>query len=245
MQRGVLITGSGRRIGRGLAIEFARQGWDIIIHFNKSMVLAEETKKYIEHNFGVKVYLLESDLLKINETVKTFEKFFQEKFVPKVLVNNAGIFPQYTQIQDLNEELFDQTITINLKSYLFISKVFAKYAEEGSKIINIGSLGGIETWKGRIPYNISKSGVIQLTRSLAKELAPKISVNCVNPGTILIPEEPNNIDSAPLPIERIPMKRFGTILDLFDAVYFFATCSNFITGQTISVDGGYHLDRNS
>lgn len=243
MPKSVLVTGSGRRIGRGLTIEFARQGWNVIIHYNKSKESANETKQYIEHNFGVKVYLIQSDLQRINETMRKFEKFFEEKFIPDVLVNNAGIFPNYTQIQNLGEEVFDQTIAINLKSHLFVCKIYSKYAKTGSKIINIGSLGGLETWKGRIPYNISKTGLIQLTLSLAKELAPKIAVNCVNPGTILIPEEPNNIDRKPISIEKIPMKRYGTILDVFDAVYFFATCSNFITGQIISVDGGYHLDR--
>ncbi|MGQ9818335.1 MAG: SDR family NAD(P)-dependent oxidoreductase [Candidatus Kapaibacteriales bacterium] len=243
MPKSVLITGSGKRIGKGLAIEFARQGWNVIIHYNKSVESASETKKYIEHNFGVKAFLIQSDLQRINDTMKNFEKFFEEQFIPDVLVNNAAIFPNYTLIQNLDETIFDQTIAINLKSHLFVSKIFSKYAQVGSKIINIGSLGGIETWKGRIPYNISKIGLIQLTLSLAKELAPKIAVNCVNPGTILIPEEPNNIDSKPISLEKIPMKRYGTILDVFDAVYFFATCSNFITGQIISVDGGYHLDR--
>lgn len=189
------------------------------------------------------VFLIESDFENVNHSIETFEKFFLNDFVPCVLVNNAGIYPNYKKIQEIDEETFDKTIAINLKSYLFISKTFAKYAPEGSRIINIGSLGGVETWRGRIPYNISKSGVIQLTFSLAKELAPKITVNCVNPGFIHFPEEPNNIDSTPPPVDKIPMKRYGTILDIFDAVYFFSTCSPYITGQVISVDGGYHLDR--
>ncbi|MGB9911865.1 MAG: SDR family NAD(P)-dependent oxidoreductase [Candidatus Kapaibacteriota bacterium] len=239
----VLITGSGRRIGKGLAIEFARKGWDVIIHYNSSEPTAIETKNYIEKNFGVKVYIFSSDLRNIEKSVSNFEKVFQEIGTPQVLVNNAAIFPEKRNLNEIDEEIWDTTITINLKAYLFIAKTFAKYASEGARIINIGSLGGIETWRGRIPYNISKAGVIQLTKSLAKELAPKILVNCVNPGTILIPYEPNQIDSPLVPVEKIPMQRYGTILDIFDAVYFFATCSDFITGQILNVDGGYHLDR--
>ncbi|QLH54094.1 MAG: hypothetical protein CH6_2725 [Candidatus Kapaibacterium sp.] len=239
----VLITGSGRRIGRGLAIEFARKGWNVIIHFNSAMESALETKNYIVKNFGVKVFTFASDLQDIKTSVDNFEKVFNEVGVPNVLVNNAAIFPNRRNLDEIDEEIWDLTLTINLKAYLFVSKTFAKYAQEGSRIINIGSLGGIETWKGRIPYNISKAGVIQLTKSLAKELAPKITVNCVNPGTIFIPYEPNQIDSPLVPLEKIPMQRYGTILDIFDAVYFFATCSNFITGQVLNVDGGYHLDR--
>lgn len=239
----VLITGSGKRIGKGLAIEFSRKGWDVVIHYNLSEESALETKRYIEKNFGVKVYAFSSDLRDISGSLNSLEKVFNEVGVPNVLVNNAAIFPDRRNLDEIDEEIWDITLTINLKAYLFVAKAFAKYAPEGARIINIGSLGGIETWKGRIPYNISKAGVIQLTKSLAKELAPKISVNCVNPGTIFIPYEPNQIDSPIIPIEKIPMQRYGTILDIFDAVYFFATCSNFITGQVINVDGGYHLDR--
>ncbi len=239
----VLITGGGRRIGKGLAIEFARKAWDIIIHFNKSFEGAEETEKYISKNFGVKINKFSCDLKDTKSLEKLFEKVFKEIGVPDVLINNAGIFPIRLSLDELEEEIWDETLAVNLKAYLFISKIFARYAREGARIVNIGSLGSIETWKGRIPYNISKAGVIQLTKSLAKELAPKISVNCVNPGTIFIPYEPNQIDAPLIPPERIPMQRYGTVLDVFDAVYFFATCSNFITGQIINVDGGYHLDR--
>ncbi len=239
----VLITGSGRRIGRGFAIEFARKGWNVIIHYNESKDLAFQTKEYIEKSFGVSSFAFYCDLRETNKIAPTFQSVFQDYAIPDVLVNNAGIFPTKKELTELDEEIWNNTITINLTAYLFASKIFAEFAKEDARIINIGSLGGIETWKGRIPYNISKAGVIQLTKSLAKELAPKITVNCVNPGTIYIPDEPNQIDSPLLSVSKIPMQRYGTIQDIFDAVYFFATCSNFITGQVISVDGGYHLDR--
>lgn len=239
----VLITGSGRRIGRGLAIEFARKGWSVIIHYNESKDLAFQTKEYIEKLYGVSSFVFHCDLRETSKIVSTFQSVFQSYAIPDVLVNNAGVFPAKKELTELDEEIWSNTITINLTAYLFVSKAFSELAKEGARIINIGSLGGIETWKGRIPYNISKAGVVQLTKSLAKELAPKVTVNCVNPGTIYIPDEPNQIDSPLLPISKIPMQRYGTIQDVFDAVYFFATCSNFITGQVISVDGGYHLDR--
>ncbi|MCX7879834.1 MAG: SDR family oxidoreductase [Ignavibacteria bacterium] len=239
----ILITGSGRRIGKGLAIEFARKGWDVIFHYNKTQQGVEDARKFIEKNFTSKTYQFSLDLRQIQDISKTFEKAFKEFGVPDVLVNNAGIFPDKKEVGEIDEQLWDETLAINLKSYFFVSKIFSEYAKIGARIINIGSLGGIETWKGRVPYNISKAGVIQLTKSLAKELAPKIAVNCVSPGTILIPDEPNQIDSPLIPLTRIPMQRYGTIFDVFDAVYFFATCSNFITGQVIFVDGGYHLDR--
>lgn len=239
----VLITGSGRRIGRGLAIEFARKGWNVIIHYNESKDLASKTKEYIEKFFRVSSFVFHCNLRETKKITSVFQSVFQDYGIPDVLVNNAGIFPIKKALTELDEEIWNNTIAINLTAYLFVSKIFAEFAQKGARIINIGSLGGIETWKGRIPYNISKAGVIQLTKSLAKELAPKITVNCVNPGTIYIPDEPNQVDSPLLPTSKIPMQRYGTVQDIFDAVYFFATCSNFITGQVISVDGGYHLDR--
>ena len=106
----------------------------------------------------------------------------------------------------------------------------------------MASLGGTEVWKNRTPYNVSKAGVIQLTKSLARDLAPLVSVNCISPGTI---EIKNESPSEPLRIsnERIPFLRFGNIDDIFDAVNFFATASQFITGNNLIVDGGYSLSR--
>ena len=84
--------------------------------------------------------------------------------------------------------------------------------------------------------------MIQLTKALARELAPKIAVNAICPGTIVIPNE-QAADSSEINVARIPMNRYGNIDDIFDAVKFFAECSQFITGQILNVDGGYHLVR--
>jgi NAD(P)-dependent dehydrogenase (short-subunit alcohol dehydrogenase family) len=233
------ITGSGRRIGKGLAIEFARKGWDVLIHYNNSADTAQKTFNEIK-NMGAKAAMFQADVRDLSAMKNGFDQAVSEIGHPDVLVNNAAIYPSANNLQDTDESLWDDVMDINLKSYFQISKMFSENAEKGSRIINIASLGAFQIWKGRIPYNVSKAGVIQLTKALARDLAPKISVNSVSPGSIEIENEPAEGGLA-LKAENIPMNRYGKICDVFDAVYFFATASLYITGQNLNVDGGYHL----
>jgi len=237
----VFITGAGRRIGKQLAINFAKKGWDIAINYNNSEYQAKETMN-ICNSLGVKSRIYKADVSKKHEVVKAFEKSLEEMGIPDVLVNNAGIFPERTKLEDITEELINNTFDINLKGEFFTSQYFSQHAKANSRIINIASLGAIEIWKGRLPYHISKSALLHMTRSLAIELAPDISVNSVCPGAIDIPEDPAE-DSSLISIDKIPMKRYGTAEDIFEAVYFFATTTSYITGQNIIVDGGYHYSR--
>ncbi|OGU40109.1 MAG: hypothetical protein A2X61_06905 [Ignavibacteria bacterium GWB2_35_12] len=236
----VLITGSGKRIGRGLAISFAEKGWDVIIHYNTSEEKAKETENHIK-NLGVKAVIVKADIRNYQEIKDAFESGVNEVGMPDVLVNNAGIYPPETRLKDISDNMWDDTININLRGEYYFTKVFSDKAKEG-RIINFSSLGGLEIWKHRIPYNVSKAGVIQLTKALAKELAPNFSVNCICPGTIEIPEEPP-IEKTKINVDKIPMNRYGNVNDIFDAVYFFSNCSKFITGQILCVDGGYHIAR--
>ncbi len=231
----VIITGSAKRLGRGLAIEFAKKGWNIILHYNSSQDEAIATAEQIRA-FGVKVFPIQFDLSNYQAIEEGFEKIKVEFSFPNVLINNAGIFPPLITLQDITPESWDSIMKVNLNAHLYTSKFFTKYAADNSRIINIASVGGLEVWKHRIPYNVSKAGVIKLTRVLAKELAPRFSVNSISPGTITFEEDPVN-DSA----EKYPMKRFATVQDIFEAIYFFATATNYITGQNICVDGGFTL----
>lgn len=239
MKKIVFISGSGRRIGRALAVRFAEKGYDVALHYNNSYVTAMETKSLIEAR-GVECIAVKADVSNYNEYKSAFNTVVDELGIPSVFINNSGIFPAKKPIDKLSIDEWSNTINTNLSSEFYGAKIFADYALHGAKLINIGSLGGLEIWKQRIPYNVSKAGVIQLTKALALELAPKIAVNCINPGTIVIPEEPAT-DSSEVSINRIPMNRYGTVDDIFEAAYFFATCTQFITGQILNVDGGYHL----
>jgi NAD(P)-dependent dehydrogenase (short-subunit alcohol dehydrogenase family) len=240
----VLITGSGRRLGKKIALSFADLGWDVCLHYNASASQAQETFDILKKK-NIKCYLTKCIVSNFVEVNQSLNDVFLNFGVPDVLINNAGVFPEKKSLQDLTADEWQNTIDINLNGAFNFSKIYSeKILNENLKgrIINIASVGGQEIWNQRIPYNVSKAALIQLTKALARDLAPSIQVNAVCPGTVLIEDEPAN-DSSMISPEKIPMKRFAVPEDIFSAVYFFATCSDFITSQILNVDGGYHNSR--
>ena len=235
----IFITGSGRRLGKGLALEFARKGWDIIIHYNNSVSQAEQTVAQIRE-LGVRCSSFRADVKDYNAMKSGFDEVVSEIGHPNVLVNNAAIYPASNHLAETELTLWDEVMDTNLKSYFQNAKIFCENALPDSRIINIASMGAFRIWKGRIPYNVSKAGVVQLTKALALDLAPNIAVNSVSPGSIDIDDDPP-VEKLAIKTGNIPMQRHGSIGDVFDAVYFFATASLYITGENLCVDGGYHL----
>ncbi len=234
----VLITGGARRLGRSMALGFARKGWQVGIIYNSSPEKAAATIDEI-NTIGAGCTSFRADVRSSAEINDAFSHVASKLGVPDLLINNAGVFPPPAKLEDVDDALWDSTMSINLRAYFYTARKYSAICTCG-RIINIASLGAFETWKERIPYNVSKAGVIRLTEALARELAPRIQVNAVSPGTIEVPGEESS-DAGIVPPSRVPMLRHGTTDDLFDAVYFFATCSKFITGQNLNVDGGYHL----
>lgn len=224
----ILITGGGKRMGAELAQKFHSKGWEVIITYNNT---APQEQNYFKKTF--KCNLNSSDEIK-----NLFIQLKAENLIPDVLLNNAGVFPKKASLQDLDEAIWDDAMDINLKSHYLTSQGFQKIAEQG-RIINIASLGGLEIWNQRIPYNVSKAAAIRLTEVLAREMAPNFSVNCICPGTILLGGEP--IEPVQNTESKVPMGRHGNIDDMFDLIYFFSTASKYITGQIVNVDGGYSL----
>ncbi|MDB5035365.1 MAG: short-chain dehydrogenase/reductase [Chlorobi bacterium] len=241
MANTVFITGAARRIGRGLALRFAARGWNIGLHYGSSEERAEETRREIEA-LGADVCMVRADVRNREEIRRAFFEARDHFGSIDLLVNNAGVYPAPAPIEDVTEEMWRWVIETNLYGEFFAAQAAAEAMmeqEEGGRIVNISSLGACQIWKNRIPYNVSKAGVIQLTRALARALAPKIAVNSVAPGTIELPDDP-----APgklLPADRIPMKRYGTVDDIFSAVWFLGVDAGYITGQTLIVDGGLNI----
>ena len=133
---------------------------------------------------------------------------------------------------------FDRMMAVNLRGAFFCAQAAARaMGHRGGRIINIADVGAVRAWPGYIPYGISKAGVVMLTTGLATALAPAIQVNAVGPGVVLLPEGfPRH--SRRRIAARIPMGRHGEPADVADAVCFFATCPDYITGQVLFVDGG-------
>jgi pteridine reductase len=151
-----------------------------------------------------------------------------------VLVNNAGVFPA-ARFEDVTPDMWDETHAVNTRSMFFLAQECAPLLRAaGGCIVNMASAGGRAPWSMHIPYNVSKAGVIMLTRALAKALAPDVRVNAIAPGIILVPGE-ESIEH--IPAARFPLARHGTIEDLTQAVRFLIE-ARYLTGHVLPLDGG-------
>jgi len=238
-----LITGGARRLGKDISIALAKRGYDIVLNYNESgKNVLEETISKI-HETGVTVNAIKCDVSNVSEIKKMFQEVHIKYKKLDLLVNNAAIFKHFDFLRT-SEKTFDKFINTNLKSVFFCcqeaAKIMLKNDENHNRIINIASLGGIQNWTGYIPYSLSKVGVIKLTQLLAKKLAPKILVNAIAPGTIIIDNDDNdNVNTED--VKKYPMKRFAKSGDLTSLISYLAEENNYITGQTFIVDGGKSL----
>lgn len=233
-----IVTGSGRRLGRKIAIALAENGFDIVINYNRSRTEAIKTERAIK-KIGRKCITIKADVTKrvqvqrmIKQTLRTFGKI-------DLLVNNAAVFTPPVDLLDVTDTMWNGVMDTNLKSLFICGQTAAAVMmkQKSGKIINIASLGAFQAWPKHIPYCVSKAGVVMLTKVMAKSLAPHITVNAIAPGTVIIPSEESGDIHHPS-IEKIPLKKYGKPSDITDAVVFLAKSSDYITGQIICVDGG-------
>ncbi len=232
--RVVLVTGGARRIGRCVSLAAAQAGAKVAVHYNTSDADARETAS----RCGGKAF--QADLSDLAQIKRLFAEVEADRGRLDALVNNAARYYR-TPIAEATEHDWDSIVDVNLKAVFFCSQAAARIMrpQGDGRIVNISSLGGIRAWSGYGPYNASKAGVIHLTRTLAKELAPEIAVNSVAPGVTHFEEEiPDRIERL---IRRTPMSRHGTGEEIAEAVMHFLTCSKFTTGQVLAVDGGLSL----
>lgn len=227
----VLVTGAARRIGRAIALELGRAGARVAVHYRGSAKEAEQTAA----ECGGQAF--QADLTNVREIEGLFAAVADSYGQLDALVNNAAVYER-TPIIETTEEQWDRILTTNLKAYYFCAQQAARLmAPRGAgRIVNISSLGGIRPWAEYGPYNASKAGVIHLTKSLAKELAPAIQVNSIAPGVIEFGDPvPNEVQRQ---IKATPAGRAGTGQDIAEAALYFLTCSRYVTGQVLAVDGG-------
>jgi NAD(P)-dependent dehydrogenase (short-subunit alcohol dehydrogenase family) len=233
-----IVTGSARRLGREIATALARQGYSIGLHYFQSKADAEETAQAIE-SLGVRAFLLPADLRDEAQVEGMFSEVARTGFCLKVLVNSAGMMP-HADLLDMEVEEWDQTLAINLRAPWLCSRRAAVLMQPcGGSIINITDSGANRAWTGYPAYVISKAALESLTRLLARRFAPQVRVNAIAPGLILpgpdFPEE--NWQRL---VNRLPLPRSGTVEDISEAVIFLVN-HTYITGQILTVDGGYQL----
>lgn len=244
----VLITGGAKRLGRAVALNCAQSGASVAITYRTSQDEAEQVIKELrevgkagkkEQQFAA----FQADVSCAADVQKLACDVLQNFGSLTALVNNAAIFRR-TPFDQMTESDFDDHIAANLKGPYLMSKTFGDIflRQERGSILNIADIYALWPLKNYIPYCVSKAGVVMLTEGLAKALAPHVRVNCICPGTILLPsEEQGEDDDAASLIQRIPMGRLGTPEEIAETARFLLFGPGFITGAIVPVDGAQRL----
>ena len=233
-----LITGAAHRLGRQFALELAGQGYAIGLHYHHSQALAETTLKEIR-NLGVAAYPLSANLADPKDIAALFVQVAALPHPLRVLVNSAAVMPK-AELINLSLEEWDDTLAINLRAPLLCAQHAARLmGPEGGLIINITDSGANKAWMAYPAYLISKAGLESLTRLLARSLAPAIRVNAIAPGLTYKAGSIQDEEWQRL-INRLPLKRQARPEEISQALVFLLS-NNYITGQTIVIDGGYQL----
>ena len=235
-----IVTGSGRGIGLGIATALAKEGCNVVISDIDQATSEQAAQEMLK--LGVKSLAIKCDVSNKVEVDNLIAKTIEAFGRLDILVNNAGIFP-FTSFMDMKESDWDRVMNVNLKSIFLCSQSAVKVMKEGSKIVDISSIASFVGFEGLTHYCASKGGVNSLVRALALELASKkINVNAVAPGGINTPGAAAPEEIKKQTIAAIPLARMGEPEDIANAVVFLASeKANYITGQTIVVDGGWTL----
>lgn len=237
--RVALVTGGARRVGRAIALALAQDGARVAVHYSASASEARETIAEIE-GAGGEARSFQADLREADAPEQLVERVASDMGGLAVLVNSAAVMVR-TPIGEVSPAIWDEMMAINLRAPFFAAQAAARVMPEGSAIVNIADLAALETWTGYIPHGISKAGVVQLTRALAHALAPRIRVNAVAPGVVLLPDG-WGADAAEHLLATTPLKRLGTPDDVVSAARYLIA-ADFVTGTTMVVDGGRHVRR--
>ena len=229
-----LVTGAGKRLGRAVALRLADEGADAVVHYGASAKEAAEVVGKIEE-MGQRAVAIQADLRSVDGIRKLFLDAGNELGRLDLLVNSAANFLPGSVIST-TEEIWDATLDTNVKSPFFCSQAAAPMLRRSKgSIVNFADTGGLLGWPGFIPHSVAKAGVINLTKSLAKALAPDVRVNAIAPGTITMPGDPPEWEQEF--VKLAPLRKTGRPSDIADAVVYLAT-AEFVTGHVLVVDGG-------
>ncbi len=230
-----LVTGGAHRLGKAFALTLARMGYSIALHYNTSEKAAQQTKVELEA-FGAQVHLLQADLTQPDQIHSLFSDLRPSTF--NLLVNSASIMPVGNP-RELELQDWDSALDLNLRAPFLLAQQAAKRMTAGGLIVNITDIGAQKSWSRYPSYSVSKAGLESLTKLLARALAPTIRVNAIAPGLVL-PSDVVTQEQWDKLVEKLPLKRAAT-LDEITFTLQFLIHNEYITGQTIVVDGGYSL----
>lgn len=232
-----VVTGAAVRIGKSIAIELAREGCDVVVHYGTSGQEAEATAADIR-SLGRQAVPVSADLANPNAANTIFDAADSAGLKsPSILVNSAAIFDPGT-LANTSSESWDQHLAINLTAPVMLMQRFAADLDDDTT----GSIVNIVDWRshvhppGHLAYTVSKTGLLAVTRMTAQELAPRIRVNAIAPGPMLPPPGKDESYIEPV-IKKLPLQRSGSPEDIAGAVVWLCD-ADFVTGTLIHVDGG-------
>jgi len=235
----VLITGAAKRLGRATALSLTAAGATAAITYLHSKDEAVDTVREIKR-FGGEALAVRCDVTIEASVRKAVSTVVRRLGGIDVLVNNAGTY-ETVAFDELTVQQWDAIFATNVRGPFLISKeALPHLRDRKGRIINLGSLGGLQAWASHTHYCSSKAALHMLTKAMAKALAPEIAVNCVAPG-VIDPGEKNAVEFMKRMAKQTPMRRNGSGEDVASAVLFFASAPHFITGQIMTVDGGLGL----
>lgn len=250
-----LVTGANSGIGKGIAIELAKAGADVVVNYRGKEQAALDLVEQIKKNCGVNAYAHYTDVSNENDVKGMFEKIIKEFGTIDILVNNAGL-QKDAPIDEMTIEQWNTVINVNLTGQFLCAReavrefkrrgVNPKVSCAAGKIIHISSVHEVIPWAGHVNYAASKGGVMLMMKSIAQEVAPfRIRVNSISPGAVRTPintsawETPEAYNEL---MKLIPYKRIGEIEDIGRVAAWLASDNaDYINGTSIYVDGGMTL----
>jgi pteridine reductase len=237
-QRVALVTGGGCRLGRAIAESIGLSGIGVAVHYHSSSEGADAAVTAIRasgapaHAFGYDLALPESPAALVRDVVGRFGRL-------DVLVNSAAVMLR-TPFGEVTTEDWDRMMELNLRAPFFLAQAAAPHLKQSHGcIVNIADLAAFESWPAYVPHGMSKAGVVQMTRALARVLAPEVRVNGIAPGVVMLPEGWPAESEARL-AETTPLRRLGRPTDVVTALHYLLE-ADFVTGETLIVDGGRHV----
>ena len=240
--KSVLITGGAKRVGAAICRRLHAAGANLMLHYRSSAGEARLLQAELNNVRQDSVALIQADLLDlvklpamVDQTLATFGRL-------DALVNNASSFFQ-TPVGEISPSDWEDLIGTNLRAPLFLAQAAAAALKKTQgAIVNITDIHAERPLKNFVVYSVAKAGLVGLTRSLARELAPEVRVNAVAPGPILWPDDESFDElSRQRIISHTPLRREGTPEDIAKAVHYLVVDATYVTGETINVDGGRHV----
>jgi 3-oxoacyl-[acyl-carrier protein] reductase len=240
-----LVTGASRGIGKAIALVLARHGARVAVNYFTHREEAENVAEEIQE-IGSVPLIVGADVGDPGQVTEMVKKIIEHFGQMDILVNNAGAIVRPSSWQEISDEVWDRTLAVNLMGAFYTIRLAADHllTSSDASIVNIAStFGPLIGSPGVIAYAAAKTGILSLTSTFAKALAPSVRVNCVAPGIIDTAMTAGSPESfVQQQIEKTPLKRLGTPEDVANTVYYLVSpLSRFVTGQIIIVDGGHSL----